>query len=173
MARRDRAGTLIDNPEANFRIVMTIRNPVFSNLAEDLSVSSHTVKSWIDILEGHAMVERCRPRLEAVIESRFGDHLRDRAQPEDVLQETLLRAFRSLGRFRWQGDESFLRWLGGIAEHVILDLAGTPHWIRRDATSRYVAEDRAVGSGPQVDGPETRCSRPAPRLASRPHPGVG
>ena len=65
------------------------------------------------------LVEANRARLEALIRSRLGQHLRSEVEVEDVIQETLLQAFRSMARFRWQGEPSFVRWLGGIAENVI------------------------------------------------------
>ncbi len=65
------------------------------------------------------LVERYRERLLHQIEARMGRELRSRMEPEDVLQETLLRAFKVIEKFRWQGDESFYRWLGTIAEHII------------------------------------------------------
>ena len=65
------------------------------------------------------LVEANRARLEALIRSRLGQHLRSEVEVEDVNQETLLQAFSSIARFRWQGEQSFVRWLGGIAENVI------------------------------------------------------
>jgi len=62
-------------------------------------------------------------RVEYFVRLRLGDRLRQFVEVEDVLQETTLRACRSLDRFRWQGDGSFLRWLKGIAEHVVLENA--------------------------------------------------
>ena len=41
---------------------------------------------------------------------------------DDVLQETFLRAYRQIHRFRWQGEDSFLRWLGGIAGNVVQEI---------------------------------------------------
>jgi RNA polymerase sigma-70 factor (ECF subfamily) len=70
-----------------------------------------------------ALISRYRKRLEALILSRLGAHLQLHVEVEDVLQETLIRAFKDVDRFGWQGDESFLRWLGGIAEHVIRTVA--------------------------------------------------
>ena len=61
--------------------------------------------------------ERLRALLGARLSPKLAGHL------EDVYQESLLRAWRSLEGFQWRGEDSFLRWLGGIAEHVILDLA--------------------------------------------------
>ncbi len=64
-----------------------------------------------------------RSRLTAFVRSRLGEGLRSRHEVEDVVQETLLRAYRSIGRFEWQGDGSFLRWAISIADLLIRDLA--------------------------------------------------
>jgi RNA polymerase sigma-70 factor (ECF subfamily) len=64
-----------------------------------------------------------RLRLAAFVRSRLGEALRSRHEVEDVVQETLLRAYRSIGRFEWQGEGSFLRWATSIAELLIRDLA--------------------------------------------------
>ncbi len=59
-------------------------------------------------------------RIDSVITVRLGQRLKGQIEVEDIRQDTLLRAFRSIGQFRWQGEDSLMRWLGGIAEHVIL-----------------------------------------------------
>ena len=41
---------------------------------------------------------------------------------DDVLQETFLRAYLQIKRFTWEGEDSFFRWLGGIARNVIREL---------------------------------------------------
>lgn len=64
-----------------------------------------------------------RPRLEALVRTRLGTHLERLAERDDVIQETLLRAFRSIDGYRPTGEDSFFRWLGGIANHVILEFA--------------------------------------------------
>lgn len=67
-----------------------------------------------------ALLEEHRPRLEALVRSRLGTALRASTTVEDVVQEVFLEACRSLPRFEWRGEDSFSRWLGGIAEHAIL-----------------------------------------------------
>jgi RNA polymerase sigma factor (sigma-70 family) len=61
-------------------------------------------------------------RLEYYVRLRLGRHLRQRVEVDDVMQEVALRAYRSLDRFQWDGDTSFLRWLKGVAEHVVLEV---------------------------------------------------
>lgn len=72
-----------------------------------------------------ALLGSLRAELRRRIESRLGPRLRESLDPEDVLQDVQLRALRSVGRFRWQGEGSFRAWLEGIAAHVILDAAKT------------------------------------------------
>jgi RNA polymerase sigma-70 factor (ECF subfamily) len=69
------------------------------------------------------IVERFRDRLAAFVRPRIGERLRERIQDEDVLQETFLKAYESLGRFRWEGEEPFFGWLCTIAHHALLRLA--------------------------------------------------
>jgi RNA polymerase sigma-70 factor (ECF subfamily) len=71
----------------------------------------------------NALVREFRPRLEDAVRTRVGTHLATRVEIDDLLQETLLWAFKSVATFQWGGDDSFFRWLRGIAEHVILKAA--------------------------------------------------
>jgi RNA polymerase sigma-70 factor (ECF subfamily) len=41
---------------------------------------------------------------------------------DDVLQETFLRAFTLIRSFSFRGEDSFLRWFGGIAGNVIREM---------------------------------------------------
>jgi len=93
------------------------------------------------------LVEKYRERLLERIRLRLGKGLQGRVEAEDVLQETLLRAFLSVGRFRWQGDASFPRWLGGIAENLLLDLADQQS---RKGFLRLEREVRMSGTSPSV-----------------------
>ena len=69
------------------------------------------------------LIARYQQRLEALVETRMGKEVRATMDVADVVQETFARALQSVGRFQFQGDESFLRWLGGIAEHLIVKAA--------------------------------------------------
>jgi RNA polymerase sigma-70 factor (ECF subfamily) len=75
-----------------------------------------------------ALAERYRRRLERQIRSRLSRSSREKLTDEDVLQETLLRAFASIARFRWRSDESFYRWLASIAEYRIRNAARKTTW---------------------------------------------
>ena len=69
------------------------------------------------------LAERYRGRIAALISSRLGDQLARRVDMNDLLQEVFLRAFSSLPRFHWSGDEAFFRWLSVIARHVLQETA--------------------------------------------------
>lgn len=75
-----------------------------------------------DLLSEH------RSRLAASICSRLAPALRRKIDVEDVLQETFLRAFRSIDRFQYTDEDSFLRWLVGIAGNVIREVAKRERW---------------------------------------------
>jgi RNA polymerase sigma-70 factor (ECF subfamily) len=64
-----------------------------------------------------------RSRLGSVVYFRLGAVARHQAEVDDVLQESFLRALRSIERFEWKGKDSFFSWLRQIAEHVILEIA--------------------------------------------------
>ena len=66
------------------------------------------------------LVKRYEDRLEALVHVRLGHRLRLKVEPEDVLQDIWTRAFESIDKFVWINERSVFRWLGGIAEHVIL-----------------------------------------------------
>ncbi len=66
------------------------------------------------------LVGRFSERLRNQIRARMGRRLRERLELDDLHQETLLRALKSIGRVTWDGEERFYRWLSSIAEHLIL-----------------------------------------------------
>ena len=70
------------------------------------------------------LAELHRARLASLIPLRLRTHYLHRSlEPDDVFQETLTRAFRSIERFEWRGGDSCFQWLMGIAERVILEAA--------------------------------------------------
>ena len=61
-------------------------------------------------------------RLRSLVQSRIRVHgVQAVTDAPDVAQETLTRAFERIQRFEWKGEDSFYKWLGGIAERVILE----------------------------------------------------
>jgi len=67
------------------------------------------------------LVEEFSPAIEAFLHRHAGRKILEKVESEDLLQETFLRAFRSIGRFEGADEGSFLAWLRAIADHVVLD----------------------------------------------------
>ena len=65
------------------------------------------------------LLARFQGRLRSTVESWSRFQLGDKIGVDDLLQESFVRAFRSLERFEWQGDDSFFRWLCGIAKRAL------------------------------------------------------
>lgn len=79
--------------------------------------------------------QRSREALLRWIQSQMSPHLRSRVEPEDILQETLVWAYRSIERLEWRGEDALRRWLFSIAKHVVLKQAA-----RRDGTRERFLE---------------------------------
>ena len=76
-----------------------------------------------------------RPRLKDSVQSWARFQLGPPVDVEDVLQSTMLRALKSLPRFVEDGQDSFFRWLCGIAKRA---LAQAVQDKRRDDQQRPV-----------------------------------
>ena len=94
------------------------------------------------------LVARVQGRLALWISLRLGPKLRARVADDDVLQETLLEAHRSLATFSDNGPGSFLRWMLSVAEHRIKDMHKFHTRERRD-----MARERAHAP---IDDAESR-----------------
>ncbi len=91
------------------------------------------------------LFESLRPQLLRIIHGKLSPTIRQRVDPEDVLQDTFVRASHSVERFEWQGDGSFHRWIEAIAAHVVLDVV---RWQRRRAALRLDREPVGDGAPP-------------------------
>lgn len=106
------------------------------------------------------LIERYEARLRALVSSRMGTHVREVVEVDDVVQDTLVRAFQSIDRFEWNGRESFLRWLGAIAENVILNTSKkrtrAPHLrLRRDVAASGASPSRTLRRDERFERLET------------------
>ena len=82
--------------------------------------------------EWERLIESVDPAsLLLVIDRRMTAALRKVVPAEDILQESLLHAWRDRKSFEWQGIKSFRSWLLTIADHRIRDAAD-----RREADKR-------------------------------------
>lgn len=93
----------MDQPTSSFNLIDRIRNGD---------------RDALSILFG-----RHRRRLALLAHYRLGPQLRGLVEVDDILQETLLKAYVQLEHFTYRTPGSFLRWLSRIMDHVIADTA--------------------------------------------------
>src|SRR6266508_3513166 len=88
-----------------------------------------------------ALADEHRSRLDAHVRTRLGGALRRNIDPDDIVQETLLRAFGSISGMEWRGEAAFRSWLRSTAEHVILHAAQTNRKTRTSLDPEVPADD--------------------------------
>jgi len=69
------------------------------------------------------LFQKYRPRLAVFVHYRLSPQLRAQIEIDDILQETLFKAYKEFEQFSYHGPGSFFRWLSRIAEHAIVDEA--------------------------------------------------
>jgi RNA polymerase sigma factor (sigma-70 family) len=77
-----------------------------------------SIQVWDELVEAVAPAS-----LLVLIDQRLGPALRSRYSAEDILQESLLHAWRDRGHCQWRGLRTFRAWLISIIEHRIYDIA--------------------------------------------------
>ncbi len=93
---------------------------------QDQQVSD--LEAWVrsakagDRMAFGCLFTRLQPRLQAWVNFNLGCKLRAKVEGDDVMQDISLQALRSIGTFEWRGEGSFIRWITGIARHVIHNL---------------------------------------------------
>ena len=96
------------------------------------------------------LVEKYEGFLEALVRRELGAELRQKVEAEDILQETLLRAFRSIHQFRGHQESSFRSWLGKIAIHAIQAQARHPEGRKADCKVLPL-QGRSTGASEQLE----------------------
>lgn len=83
------------------------------------------------------------PRLRARLIRQMDPVMRSKVEPEDILQQVYLEAFRAIGQFNYQGKDSFLRWMFTILDRKLIDEHRALRAERRDVR-------REVSAGPSA-----------------------
>jgi RNA polymerase sigma-70 factor (ECF subfamily) len=65
------------------------------------------------------LFERYYPRIRCIVRARTGHALRRRMDTEDILQNAMVEAIRSLQDFQVHGEASFVHWMAGIVQNRI------------------------------------------------------
>ena len=103
-----------------------------------------------------SLLDRYGERLLALIRARLGRRLRREVESRDVLQETLLDAFRDLEQFEGSGSATFMGWMAGIAVNKIRHQA---RYFRRMARDRRLRNSWYSGFDPAARQLHTQVSR--------------
>jgi len=90
-----------------------------SSTGDDLELISKATAGDSASLE--MLLFRHRKRLLAYVQTHFPSDLMDILEPRDVLQDTWLKAIRSISEFRPDGQDPVYRWLVTISRNLILD----------------------------------------------------
>lgn len=72
------------------------------------------------------------PRLRARLLRQMDPTMKSKIEPEDILQQVYLEAFRAIQQFTYQGKDSFLRWLYAILDRKLIDEHRAMRAERRD-----------------------------------------
>jgi RNA polymerase sigma-70 factor (ECF subfamily) len=95
------------------------------------------------------LFERYRRRLAVLIRYKLGAEWRGKLDADDLVQETLLRAYRDLPRFTYRSPGSFMHWLSAIADHTIADAVRYAGRARRQGNEvRFRSESNPEGPEP-------------------------
>jgi len=92
-----------------------------------------------DLVAMELLLHSYHSRLLAYIQSKFPAELGGTLEPQDIGQDTWLRAVRAIRSFNPQGSDAFYRWLVAIARNLMTDQL------------RHAIRVRSVGTLPLLD----------------------
>lgn len=113
------------------------------------------------------LFRRYQDRVLRMVRVRLGRRLRWRMEVEDVANEALIEAFRSIDRYEEREDARFIDWVAKIVQRRIANLDRHEHAARRDLQrevrldrQRGPSESRAIPEpAAEITSPSQRASR--------------
>jgi len=105
------------------------------------------------------LFQACRPYLGMVAQTQMEHWLQAKVDASDLVQETMLEAYRDFERFSGETEGEWLAWLKRILAHNLAD------YIRRfrGTAKRQVGREVSLGT-PGDDSAERRAPEPAARI---------
>ena len=107
----------------------------------------HETQKLVSLAQGgdsSALDQLCEvygERVLRIVRLRMGRELRGKLESMDLVQDTFMEAVKDLGKFEYQNEGDFLRWVSKIAENRIRDNLKRLHADKRDIC-REVPIDR-------------------------------
>ncbi len=101
------------------------------------------------------LFDKHRRRLAVLAHYRLGPQLRGLVEIDDILQDTLLKAYVQFDQFTYRTPGSFLHWLARIMEHVIQDAARYHGRQKRNAAEMVPLRSQSNPRGPEPLNSET------------------
>ena len=96
------------------------------------------------------------PRMLATIRLMLGPQMRQRIESQDILQDTLLKAFDRIDQFEGQGHGSLYGWLAAIARNQIRDQLDYQGRRKRDAKMRVSLDGKFPELSARVESEVSR-----------------
>src|SRR5436190_18630343 len=86
----------------------------------------------------NGLFEACRNYVGLLARTQVESWLRAKVDPSDLVQQTLLEAYRDFGRFHGKTEAEWLAWLRRIVTHNALDFARQYHGTEKRQANREV-----------------------------------
>ncbi len=93
-----------------------------------------------------ALLDLYRNYLRLLAQTQIDLHLQGRVDPSDLVQETMLEAFRDFGQFRGETEGQLLAWLRRILLHNLARVVEKQLLTRKRDARREVSLDRLVAN---------------------------
>ncbi len=100
------------------------------------------------------VVRRAYPKVRQIVRARIGPGLRQVAESGDVVQEAMGEVVRGLGDFEMRDDDALIKWIAGLVENRLRDMAKYHGRAKRDA-------GRVIPLVPKAPGDTTNAIDPA------------
>jgi len=100
--------------------------------------------------DSSALDQLCRvygERVQRIVRFRMGRELRGKLESMDLVQDAFVAAVKDLGKFEYQNEGDFLRWMSKIAENRIRDNLKRLHADKRDIRREVPIDHRVLPAG--------------------------
>ena len=108
-------------------------------------------KPGLTVTECEDDFDRFRNYLRLLAELQLDGPLRRKVDPSDIVQRTLLEAYRSRGAFRGRGEEERAAWLRVILSNVVLQVARKLRTQKRDVDREVSLDTLASRTSRQLE----------------------